>query len=392
MKKILLYLLIFNYCSLIEAQSIILKNPSFEGTPAASRTPEGWRDCGKPGETPPDTQPNATYRFEKEAYDGKTYIGMVTRSTDTWEAIGQELHKPMEADSCYDFSLYLARSKSYSSMTRTAPPRRVSFIDPIRLRIWAGNNYCDKRELLEETSTVEHTDWRPYKFKLKPHRNYDFITLEAFYMTPTLVAYNGNILVDNCSHIVFASCESEEYSDYLSYVSTKEDSILLLKEMEMFSKKDSILLLKEKEMFLKEDDILRPKEMEVKTPRTMWELDKEAIRKGQIIRIYYLFEDDIEFKETLDEVYDFLSQVPNFSIEIGGHASKIRRKDINYDSLSLIRAEAIAEYLINKGIDASKIVTIGYGIKENIAGNMTKRRREANQRIEIKFIGSKNDD
>jgi len=162
--------------------------------------------------------------------------------------------------------------------------------------------------------------------------------------------------------------------------------------MEMFSKKDSILLLKEKEMFLKEDDILRPKEMEVKTPRTMWELDKEAIRKGQIIRIYYLFEDDIEFKETLDEVYDFLSQVPNFSIEIGGHASKIRRKDINYDSLSLIRAEAIAEYLINKGIDASKIVTIGYGIKENIAGNMTKRRREANQRIEIKFIGSKNDD
>lgn len=372
MRKVILHILILVIFSFLQlkAQTIELFNPSFEGTPGASTTPDAWYNCGKPGETPPDIQPNPTYRVEKPAYDGKTYLGMVTRDTDTWEAIGQRLMTSLEGGVCYYFSLYLARSESYLSRRKidTIP---IQFTQPINLRIWAGGDYCDKRELLAKTSSVEHTDWQIYKFKFTPHRDYRFIILEAFYMTPTLVTYNGNILVDNCSPILVGSCESEEFSDYQEYpmadINGKADSILSFKATGGL---DS---------------------MEVKTPLTIWGIDREFIRKGQIIRIYNLFTPDnsTELSEDgysqLDDIYYFLIQIPSFSIEIGGHQAKARNKKIDYDDMSLLRAEAVAEYLINKGIDEDRITSTGYGIKENLTTNRTRNGRKENRRIEIKF-------
>jgi len=373
MCKIIFHVLIFVILpfSLLEAQTIELFNPSFEGTPAASTTPDAWYDCGRPGQSPPDIQPNGTFKVVKPAYDGKTYLGMVTRETDTWEAVGQRLKTSLEGESCYYFSLYLARSESYLSRTRIDTVS-TQFTQPIRLRIWAGGDYCEKREMLAETSLVEHTDWQIYKFKFTPRRDYRFIILEAFYMTPTLISYNGNILIDNCSLILAGPCEDEEFSDYQKYstavINGKEDSILSFKAT---------------------GRIEYP--IEVKTPLTMWELDREFIRKGQIIRIYNLYTSDniTQFSEnsyrTLDNIYDFLIQVPSFSIEIGGHEAKTRNKKIDYDDMSLLRAEAVAEYLIDKGIDEDRIISNGYGIKENLTTNRTRNGREENRRIEIKF-------
>jgi len=302
MKKILLCLFIFNYCSLVEAQSIKLVNPSFEDTPAASNTPDGWQDCGQPGETPPDTQPSSTFKVEKAAYEGETYVGMVTRDRDTWEAIGQKLDVSLERGMCYYFSLYLARSESYLS-SRRSDVSKVQFTQPVRLRVWAGNNYCDKGELLAETPAIIHTDWREYKLKFLPVNDYNFITFEAFYATPRS-PYNGNILIDNCSPISIASCGSEEFSDYgihsIININTKEDSILLRKEMEELSA-ETIQQL--------ENESIISEEIEVKTPVNMWLLDKENIPLGQIIRIYdiYTSKDPLKFNEksyrVLDKVY-----------------------------------------------------------------------------------------
>jgi len=87
----------------------------------------------------------------------------------------------------------------------------------------------------------------------------------------------------------------------------------------------------------------------------------------------------------LDDVYDFLSQVPDFSIEIGGYEAKTPNKKIDYDDISLLRAEAVAEYLIDKGIEEDRIISNGYGIKENLEINRTRDGRKENRRIEIKF-------
>jgi len=192
------------------AQIIRLDNPSFEGIPAASTTPEGWYDCGEPGETPPDTQPNRTFKVFKKAQQGNTYIGLVTRDTDTWEAVGQGLEMPLVRGECYDFSVHLACSESYLSR-RKVDTAQTQFTQPICLRIWASNNRCGRSEPLAETNAIEHTDWKEYNFKLKPLGNdYNFIVLEAFYVTPVLFGYNGNILMDNCSPITLAVCKDDE--------------------------------------------------------------------------------------------------------------------------------------------------------------------------------------
>ena len=217
MCKIIFYVLIIVILPLssVKAQTIELLNSSFEGKPAASTTPEGWHNCGLLTETPPDIQPNKTFKVVKTAYEGETYMGLVTRETETWESVAQQLYAPLKKGKCYYFSLYLARSESYESRLRTE--EIVSFTQPIKFRIWAGKNYCDKKELLAQTFAVKHTEWREYKFKLSPDDDYDYIMFEAYYVTPTLIPYCGNILVDNCSLILAGPCESEEFSDYQKY-------------------------------------------------------------------------------------------------------------------------------------------------------------------------------
>lgn len=46
--------------------------------------------------------------------------------------------------------------------------------------------------------------WREYELFLEPQYNdYEYLILEAYYKTPVLLPYNGNLLVDNLSlHIV----------------------------------------------------------------------------------------------------------------------------------------------------------------------------------------------
>jgi hypothetical protein len=86
--------LLLTVYSAVDAQEIIrLTNPSFEDT-GHSRPPTGWKDCGSfmfPGESPPDVQPSGSWHVYKPATDGDTYLGMVVRENDTWEAVSQAL-------------------------------------------------------------------------------------------------------------------------------------------------------------------------------------------------------------------------------------------------------------------------------------------------------------
>lgn len=436
-----------------KAQNIELNNPSFEGVPAASIPPDGWRDCGQPGETPVDTQPNGTFRVYTPAKEGETYLGMVTRDTDTWESVGQMLETPLEGGICYDFSLFLARSESYLSRRKNESGQtndeHVQFTQPIRLRIWGGNNYCDKKELLEETKTIEHTRWKEYQFKLKPVREYHFIMLEAFYMTPTLVAYNGNILVDDCSTIIATSCNDKpliaqnntrtvnesprkknkkknksktppkpEKKDEVVDTKKKEKEAEVAKKItpKTEPKEEPVVEnLPEEKPEIKEEPITTPQDIpeekeeekeepvveeiapkpvekaEPQSPITMSELDEVDLAEGQIIRV-----DRLNFPanssqlatssfEVIDAVYDFLKRNQFIIIEIGGHTNGIPSHDY-CNKLSKERAQSVAQYLIEKGIESERITAEGYGKTQPIADNDTSAGRKRNQRVEIKII------
>ena len=208
MIKRIFFITLFAACSSLQITALAQKpvvikldNPSFEDYPQAGHQPSGWFDCGFAGETPPDVNPTGQFKVSKNAYHGSTYVGMVTRDNNTWEAIGQRLKTPLMKGVTYTFSIYLARSEIYMSQSR-ATGRDVNYITPATLRIWGGSGYCSKEEMIAETEPVSAATWQKFNFKFTPKANHSYFMIEAFYKVPTLFPYNGNVLVDNASDIV----------------------------------------------------------------------------------------------------------------------------------------------------------------------------------------------
>ena len=54
--------------------------------------------------------------------------------------------------------------------------------------------------------------------------------------------------------------------------------------------------------------------------------------------------------------------------------------------LSLKRANAVKAFLIDKGVDGTKLETAGYGLTRPIADNNTAAGRQKNRRVEMSVI------
>jgi OOP family OmpA-OmpF porin len=91
-----------------------------------------------------------------------------------------------------------------------------------------------------------------------------------------------------------------------------------------------------------------------------------------------------ESNNVLDSLYQQLLQFNNseYEIEISGHTDNIGKEEDNL-ILSELRAQAVASYLINKGINREIIKHIGYGSSSPIARNDSEKEREMNRRVEL---------
>lgn len=203
--KTLLFLFFFISNNLVsQSTEINLTNPSFEDWPRRSKAPRGWFDCGAntfPLETPPDVHSYNSNFFgvNSRAYDKDTYLSLVFRENDSYESVSQKLETSLQKDSVYTFSIAISKSDEFRSAIRGDINREVNFTTPISLRIWGGNGYCDKKELLAQSPLIFNNEWLEYTFFLEPkNEDIDFIRLEAH--SEELV--NGHILLDNASSIV----------------------------------------------------------------------------------------------------------------------------------------------------------------------------------------------
>lgn len=382
MRKAWQYTFVYLIVALVTASSlyaqggiITLANPSFEDMPRHSRTPRYWTNCGFPNESPPDIQPDYTFQVRTLAVSGNTYLGMVVRSNDTWESVGQLMSEPFVKDHCYSFSIKLARSLSYVSIDRETD-QPSNYIKPIKLRVWGGFGMCDKQALLAETDVVRHVDWQMYELKLEPDEAYSHIILEAFYNTPTLFPYNGNLLLDDASAIEPIPCDEELPEGPQDFVIEEEIAVV----------EPAI-----------DDPVISPvvKSPNVSTPQeeeaTLAGVKHSDVIKGKTILLQNLqFEaDSTSFLPSslpvLNELYQFMQANKEVRIEVAGHSNGLA--DTNYaNTISKERAKSVFEYLIERGIASNRIEYKGYGKERPIATNETVAGRRKNQRVEIKVL------
>lgn len=90
--------------------------------------------------------------------------------------------------------------------------------------------------------------------------------------------------------------------------------------------------------------------------------------------------------EALDSLFLLLKTHPDLTIKINGYTDNIGTKKNNI-TLSLNRSKAVFDYLVEKGIEPSRLDYAGYGDKNPISSNSTEAGREQNRRVE--FILSK---
>ncbi len=88
---------------------------------------------------------------------------------------------------------------------------------------------------------------------------------------------------------------------------------------------------------------------------------------------------------TLDGTVNVLKEFPSISLEISGHTSSEGDAALN-QRLSQDRADAVKQWLVQKGIAPERIQTRGAGSAEPIADNKTAAGKVKNRRIEFKVI------
>ena len=92
-----------------------------------------------------------------------------------------------------------------------------------------------------------------------------------------------------------------------------------------------------------------------------------------------------ESAEILNQIINVLKKFPNSRFRIEGHTDSTGKKAKNIE-LSQNRADAVKIYLIQGGIDQSRLESKGYGPEKPIASNKNKKGRALNRRVEINLI------
>ncbi len=352
---------------------ILLVNPSFEDQPRPGLQPNGWTNCGPGAETPPDVQPGH-FGVTLAPSNGQSYLGLVVRDNETWEMVGQRISRPLEINQCYEFSIDLCRSLEYMSPTRTSK-ENSSYATPARLIIWGGNGPCDKGEPLFETSIIQNSRWLTTVCRLSPKKgSWNYIMLEAYYNTPLLFPYNGNILVDNASVIRPISCGPEKMpEERLTEKGVKPPPV-----------KSKVIASTDKPKLVAKSPPSAP-------PVESKKFERSKLKAGDIIRLEKVYFEankyDLKTESitSLKDLLAFLQNNDDVYVEVGGHTNNNPTEQFAND-LSTNRAKAVTDWLVKQGIAAERLQHKGYGKKNPIQQNTTPEGRRANQRVEIKIL------
>ncbi|OQA01356.1 MAG: Photosystem I P700 chlorophyll a apoprotein A2 [Bacteroidetes bacterium ADurb.Bin408] len=92
-----------------------------------------------------------------------------------------------------------------------------------------------------------------------------------------------------------------------------------------------------------------------------------------------------ESTSELTRLIELLNYAPNLCVEISGHTDNVGGEAYNI-KLSEDRANAVVNYLVQKGISKARLTAKGYGPKKPIASNDNAEGRQQNRRTEFEIV------
>ena len=87
------------------------------------------------------------------------------------------------------------------------------------------------------------------------------------------------------------------------------------------------------------------------------------------------------YYKDIDDLVQVMKDYPDLKVVIEGHTDNVGTAEYNKE-LSQRRAEAVKQYMVEKGINANRITAKGFGFDRPIASNDTEEGRQKNRRVE----------
>jgi outer membrane protein OmpA-like peptidoglycan-associated protein len=155
-------------------------------------------------------------------------------------------------------------------------------------------------------------------------------------------------------------------------------------------KKYTITVHTEGYNFVSKDVMVPANSIATKEIANNFKVNKLEVGQNILLRNIYFDNNSANFKpesyKELKKLETLLKRNKNVKVEISGHTDS--KGDDNYNrTLSQNRADAVVNYLLEKGIGASRIIAKGYGEQKPLASNDDELEgRELNRRIEFEIL------
>ncbi|OQY02776.1 MAG: hypothetical protein B6I20_06510 [Bacteroidetes bacterium 4572_117] len=123
-------------------------------------------------------------------------------------------------------------------------------------------------------------------------------------------------------------------------------------------------------------------------PPTTVDFTMEKIKKGKFFALKNVnfstgsYELDSVCRAELNYLVEFLKQKHKLGISLYGHTDD-RGSDAFNAQLSILRSEAVRDYLLSKGVDRQRITCKGFGKKKPMVSNKTNFGKALNRRVEF---------
>ncbi len=174
--------------------------------------------------------------------------------------------------------------------------------------------------------------------------------------------------------------------EHLAYIAERKAQIAVADAEKRMAEKELLLLQKEKDKVL-----LKSREHEAemaKREAEMAELKGKQTERGIVLTLGDVFFETGRATlmpgglQAIDKLANFLKKNPDRGVLIEGHTDSIGTAEYNM-RLSQMRSEAVRNALLERGVNAGRITTKGYGESYPVASNETAEGRQLNRRVEI---------